>query len=305
MLNKFHWAPLVCALLCHPELQAQYYFYNQTRYDSDIVGELGIQFGGMNCLTDLGGGSGIGKRFIKDLNLGNTKPCMGAYGLIMYRNAVGIKLESSFGNIAAFDSVLKPVASTTHGRYERGLSFRSQVMDFQIGIEIHPLYFKVYDEDAPRLSPYFFFGIGIFSFNPETELKGHWYLLQPLHTEGQGFSELSGRRPYELQQINFPFAAGLRYEISSVVNTRLEINYRILKTDYLDDVSKTYIDPALFYRYLPPQLAFIAVQLADRQSERVQLHVTSPGQQRGNPKNKDSFFSIQMKIGIILGRTLK
>ena len=39
---------------------AQYYFYDENYYDQAILIEVGGSIGAMNCLTDLGGKSGIG-----------------------------------------------------------------------------------------------------------------------------------------------------------------------------------------------------------------------------------------------------
>ena len=51
---------------------AQYYFYDNNYYDNPLIFELGGSIGVMNCLTDLGGNKGVGKKFVKDLNLGKT-----------------------------------------------------------------------------------------------------------------------------------------------------------------------------------------------------------------------------------------
>ncbi|MEI9957877.1 MAG: hypothetical protein WDM90_16615 [Ferruginibacter sp.] len=52
---------------------AQYYFYDNNYYDNPLVYEAGASVGIMNCFTDLGGKKGKGKKFIKDLNLGNSQ----------------------------------------------------------------------------------------------------------------------------------------------------------------------------------------------------------------------------------------
>ncbi|MBS1654151.1 MAG: hypothetical protein JSU05_04830 [Bacteroidetes bacterium] len=284
-------------------IKAQYYFYNSRYYEKAILFELGVSAGGMNCFTDLGGKRGTGKSFIKDLNLKNTRPSLSVYLTGTYKYAVGLKLEATFGSISAYDSILKPVALSTYGRYERNFDFKSKITDLQFAFEIHPLFFKAWNEDPPRWSPYLVAGIGFFSFNPQTKLNGRWYNLQPLHTEGQGFLEYSDRKPYKLQQVNFPLGFGIKYEISALLNTRFEFVHRILTTDYLDDVSTNYINPSLFFNYLPSQQAGIAAQLADRQGDRIPGHITDPGQQRGNSKNNDSYFSFQFKLGVTLGRT--
>jgi hypothetical protein len=276
--------------------QAQYYYHNDKYYGTDITFELGGSVGIMNAMTDLGGKKGIGKGFIKDMNMKVSKPSFSLYAIAIYKEAIGVRLEGTFGSIQSYDSILKKVAPSTFGRYERNLSFRSSITDIQLAAEIHPLFFKTYDEgEAPFFSPYLVAGIGFFSFNPEAKLNGRWYALQPLHTEGQGFTEYPDRKPYKLNQVNIPLGIGLRYEVTSSLSARLEIVHRILFTDYLDDISEeVYIDPSLFYNYLSSTQASIAERLYNRSGYPFK------NAQRGDPKDNDSFFSVQLKIGIAI-----
>ncbi len=303
-MKKNLFALLVLNILLHQTLEAQYYYYNNKYYENAIVVELGGSFGIMNSLTDLGGKKGIGKNFIKDLNWKTAKPSYSIYAIGMYQNMIGVRLEGTFGSVVGYDSILKNVASSTSGRYERNLSFRSKITDVQLAFEIHPLFFKNYsDDDPPVFSPYGVAGLGYYSFNPEANLRGQWYALQPLRTEGQGFREYREREPYKLNQINVALGLGIKYEVNSMINARIEAVHRVLFTDYLDDVSTTYIDPALFYNYLPANRAAIAQQLYSRRGELNPSDVPpSSGDQRGDPKDNDAFFSIQLKVGIVIGR---
>ncbi len=214
----------------------------------------------------------------------------------MYKEAIGARLEVTFGNVGSYDSILKKVGPSTYGRYERNLSFRSNITDIQLVAEVHPLLFKTYDEgEYPSLSPYFVAGLGFFSFNPEAQLNNQWYSLQPLHTEGQGFAEYPDRKTYKLGQFNIPLGIGIKYEITPVINARLEVVHRTLFTDYLDDVSNVdYIDPTLFSNYLSPAQASLAQQLYDRRISTVKNN------QRGDPKDNDAFFTVQIKFGMTL-----
>lgn len=287
--------------MCHCILQtnpagAQYYYHDDKYYENDWIVELGISAGIMNSLTDIGGKKGVGKRFIKDLNWKVSKPSFSLYGIAMYKDFIGARLEATFGTIQSYDSILKKVGSSTFGRYERNLSFKSTIMDIQIVAEVHPFFFKSYDEgEAPFWSPYLVAGIGYFSFNPQAKLNDQWHYLHPLRTEGEGFEEYRDRKIYSLNQVNIPLGIGVKYELSSVINARLEMVYRVLFTDYLDDASqKDYIDPSLFINYLSTQQAAIARQLADRRLSTV------INNQRGDPKDNDAFFTVQFKIGFTL-----
>lgn len=277
---------------------AQYYYHNDKYYSSDLVLEAGGSIGIMNAFTDLGGKKGPGKGFIKDMNLKNSKPSFSLYTVLMYRDAIGFRLEGTFGNVGAYDSILK---DSKEPRYRRNLSFRSKIADFQLSAEIHPLFFKWYDEgEAPYWSPYLVAGIGFFSFNPQASLDGRWYNLQPLHLEGQGFEEYPDRKPYKLNQFNIPLGIGIKYEAGPSLNVRLEMLYRILSTDYLDDVSQPYIDPGLFSKYLQPNQAAIARRLHSRSQELDPANIQKSGSIRGGPDKNDAFFTIQLKVGIAI-----
>jgi hypothetical protein len=284
---------------------AQYYFYDNKYYDSPLMFEIGGSVGVMNCLTDLGGNKGIGKKFVKDLNFGKTRLAGSVYLSAMYEYMFALRLEATFGQVTADDKVLEKVAPTTFGRYERNLNFKSKITDFMLGVEIHPLYIiNRNDEDKapPRFSPYLYGGVGFFSFKPQTTLGGKTVDLQPLSTEGQGFAEYPDRKPYKLNQINIPFGAGIKYELSSTLNLRAEFIYRKLNTDYLDDVSTEYIDPNLYANYFTGAKLTNALLLNDRQYELMPSHITKVGDQRGNPKNNDGFFTFNLKIGYSFGR---
>jgi hypothetical protein len=287
---------------------AQYYFYDNKYYDKAIVYELGGSIGAINCLTDLGGNKGNGKKFVKDLNLGNTQFAGSIYLSATYKNAVAFRLEGTFGQIKAYDSILKKNKASATGRYERNLSFRSTITELMAVVELHPLFiFKKYDDEnggaePPRFSPYLVAGVGYFAFNPQAKLLNTWVNLQPLRTEGQGFAAYPDKKPYKLQQINIPVGAGIKYELSPMLNLRAEFVYRTLSTDYLDDVSTTYADAGLFPAYFNGTTLTNALLLNNRQYELDPTHITNVGDQRGNPKNNDAYFTFNLKIGLIFGR---
>jgi hypothetical protein len=283
---------------------AQYYFYDNKYYDNPLVFELGGSVGAMNSLTDLGGNKGIGKKFVKDINLGKTSVAGSIYLSAMYQYMFAVRLEATFGTVKADDKVLKKVAPSTYGRYERNLSFKSKITDFMLGFEIHPLYIinsNNEDKEPPLISPYLLTGIGFFSFKPQTKLNNKWVDLQPLSTEGQGFAEYPDRKPYKLNQVNIPIGIGAKYDLSPTLNIRAEFVYRKLTTDYLDDVSTQYIDPSLYANYFTGGKLTNALLLNDRQYELTPNHITTEGDQRGNTK-KDAFFTFNLKIGYTFGR---
>jgi hypothetical protein len=302
-MRKLFALALVCGTLFAQSSNAQYYYYNNKYYENSVVFELGATGGVMNALTDLGGKKGVGKNFVKDLRWKTARPSYGVYFMANYLDKMALRLEGTFGEVVGFDSILKSVASTTTGRYERNLSFKSKIAEVQLSLEVHPLMFQDFgNDDPPRMSPYGVIGVGYYSFDPQAELNGNWYRLQPLRLEGQGFSQYPDRKQYQLSQVNLLGGLGLKYEINSQFNARLEFVHRKLFTDYLDDASTGYIDPALFANYLPSNQASIARQLYDRKDELSPGDGSNPSDQRGDPKDNDSYFTIQFKIGMVLGR---
>lgn len=303
MRTKFLFITIL--LFCFFESRSQYYFFNGEYYEKELLVEVGGSFGAMNAFTDLGGRRGVGKKFVKDFNIKNTHVTGGLFVGLMLKNLVGLRVEATFGTVSAYDSILKKVAPTTNGRYERHLEFRSPITEIAALVEIHP--FEIFgnygpDKYPPEVSPYAIFGVGYFHFNPQATLNGSLVDLQPLKTEGQGFTEYPRAKEYTLNQISFPIGAGARYDISSALNIRIELLYRILRTDYLDDVSGKYIDPSVFPNYLSGIRLNEAILLNDRHIPGAVYSTAHPDGVRGNPKNRDGYVTFSIKAGITIGR---
>ena len=292
---------LACLLVCRSlPATCQYYFYNSHYYDALLTADIGLSAGGMNCLTDLGGKHETGKGFIRDLDWRSTHPCSSMFAAINYNNAISIRIAWTSGQVSGCDSMLKRYASIDNGRYQRNLSFRSDIKEISLTAELY-LRSLFSGADAPLL-PYLIAGIGSFSFHPQTSLRNSWINLEQLHTEGQGFEEYADRKTYASRQLNIPLGGGVKYELSPLLNLRFELLYRHLFTDYLDDVSTSYINPALFDRNLPPHFAALAKELADRRRGAGSGYHVQEGGIRGNGKKKDAFLSVDIRCSFVLGR---
>ncbi|MES2890511.1 MAG: hypothetical protein V4725_00820 [Bacteroidota bacterium] len=297
-------------LLNSQKAQAQFSWNDE---EKPLLYEAGISAGIMNCLTDLGGNAGKGAPFLKDLNIGNNRLNGSLYFSAIYKYMIGFRLEGTIGQVKAYDSILKDVAATSQGRYQRNLHFRSKIHEVSAVAELHLLtMFREFvlredrnAEGPPRFSPYFLGGIGFFSFNPQASLRGNWINLEPLRTEGQGFSEYPDRTPYKLNGICIPLGAGIKYEVNPALGIRLEVIHRVLSTDYLDDVSTRYINPNVFQKY------FSGVQLQNvmdlKSNDRVNpggpdgTYRKSEGGRRGDPTDTDAYFTLNLKFGLTIG----
>ncbi|HYM92594.1 MAG TPA: hypothetical protein VET23_00510 [Chitinophagaceae bacterium] len=115
-------------------------------------------------------------------------------------------------------------------------------------------------------------------------------------------AEYPNRKPYSLTQLEIPMGFGVKYYVKENMYIGFEILHRKTFTDYIDDVSTTYIDPALFDKYLTPSQAIIAKQM-EYKGNLVNPSLNRPNinEQRGNPKQNDAFFSGILRLGWRLG----
>jgi hypothetical protein len=293
-----------CLLTLTFQAHSQFYFFNERWYESDFCWEAGVSTGGMNCLTDLGGKSGTGRSFIKDVNWQSTRHSGSIYTVLTYRDLLAARLQWFFGEVTAADSILENDGSAAYGRYLRNLHFRSDIIESALLLEFHPLQLgsQWNEKVSAVISPYVLTGIGHFSFNPQAKVNNAWVNLPELHTEGQGMAAYPHRKPYRLRQVNVPLGLGIRYQAGPVLSARFEILYRKLWTDYLDDVSTTYIEPGHFTQHFNQPVARLASKLADRRRFEPSGVMPEPGAIRGNPENNDTYFSFMLKVSVTLGR---
>ncbi len=87
------------------------------------------------------------------------------------------------------------------------------------------------------------------------------FFLRGLGTEGQGNAAYPDRKPYGSMGICLPFGVGAKYAINPRMNIGVEISHRFTNTDYLDDVSKTYVG---IDRFLPVPMEIRQLRNASR-----------------------------------------
>ena len=279
-------------------------------FGEKVKWEVGINFGPSFFLGDLGGNSGKGTNNIKDVNLEFTKMMKGVFVTMYPRNWVGIRLAADITYLEGSDDIITTTGIDELWRKQRNLDFKTNIFEAYVAVEIFPsMLFRRNTEYEPKLRPYVLAGIGVFHFNPKgsiTNASGDksWHYLQPLKLEGQGMPEYPNSKPYKLTQFNIPIGAGLKYYLSERINLSSEVLYRKTFTDYIDDVSRNYIDPNNYNKYLSATDAALAYKLSDKS-----IGIIYPGMtrypadtQRGDPKDGDTYFSIVLKLGIRLGQ---
>ncbi len=306
-LHKFVGKHILLLLICF--ITGSQSFSQALFFGEKIKWEVGFNFGPSFFLGDLGGNSGKGTNDIKDINLEFTKMMKGVFVTMYPKGWVGLRLAADVTYLEGSDDIINTTGINELYRKERNLDFKSTVLEGYLALELFPtMMLRRNTEYEPKLRPYGLVGVGLFHFNPKgslTDASGNktWHALQPLKLEGQGMTEYPNSKPYKLTQINIPIGAGLKFYASDRINLSAEVLYRKTFTDYIDDVSKNYIDPAKFNKYLSAEDAALASKLSDKSIPIIFPGMSRfpEGNQRGDPKDGDTYLSLVMKVGIRLG----
>ncbi len=306
------------------------WFPEQNRYNM-----IGVTLGAMNYYGDLAPSSSM---ISTDLSL--TRPAIG----LVYSHRFGPRyaLTGSFtyGAIRGSDQdSADPDDENAVFRYNRNLSFRNRIKELAIIAS-----FDLWPNSATYISrvqwtPYAFAGLAVFHHNPQAkapdfavdgvtplEKGGEWVDLQPLGTEGQHASLREsdvnyGAKPYKLIQLAIPFGVGARFRLNQLMDFSVEFGFRYLFTDYLDDVSKNYVDLGVFgdnelakaLSYRSNELPGIADQLVSLPStvdghDRVYNVLPGYGHEmvwnkRGGQDDRDIYTMTTFKLTYIYGKT--
>ena len=206
-----------------------------------------------------------------------------SYGIYMRRRMssyIALKAVANYTKIGYDDKYNTSVPF----ELERNLNFKSNIFEVAVQAEFNFFRFITGDKNY-RFTPYLTGGIGVFYYNPYTTYKGIEYDLRPLGTEGQnaGFAD----RKYSKFSGCVPIGAGVKYWLAPGVNLTFEIADRITFTDYLDDVSATYVGAEKF-----PQTTYNkpARAIQDRSTEiNSGVPLGRAGKQRGNSSSQDQY----------------
>ncbi len=242
--------------------------------------EIGLMIGGMNYIGDLNNQS----------MLGRLRPAIG--GLFRYNLGQRwvLQFSGAYGQIEGGNpDVIR----------NRNLSFRSSIIEGSIQIQFNFLPFG-FGHGGYRWTPYLFCGFGFFGFNPKTQYTDpitgvtDWYELQPLGTEGQGNPKYSERMPYSLVEKMIPFGLGIKWKPTQYFSLGVEYGFRKTWTDYLDDVSTTYVEQEV----LIENGGKIAGVLSDRTNEIISGYINPAGLKRGDDSLNDwfAFFGITATV---------
>ncbi|MDQ3277235.1 MAG: hypothetical protein M3Q06_02850 [Bacteroidota bacterium] len=267
--------------------------------------EAGVGVGPLFFLGDLGGNFGRGTTLVKDVNIPTTNLSVGAHINVYPTEWLGFRFAFNSGRLDGADSLINEKGGAEISRKVRNLHFRSKLTEAYAALEFYPTVFiEQYDGLQGKLRPYGVLGVGVFKFNPQTQYYSpngttRWVNLHDLRTEGQGMAEYPDRKQYSLTQVEVPMGVGAKYYVTEGMYIGMEILHRKTFTDYIDDISTSYINPDLFNKYLLPEDAAVARQVYYRGFTANSR--PSDGEMRGQRRNNDAFFSTLVRCGWRLG----
>ncbi len=187
-------------------------------------------------------------------------------------------------------------------RNARNLNFKTSVFELQQRIEV--ILFSV-ERFAPtyklpgarngksRNQQYYIFGgVGASFFNPKGKYNDEWVALRPLKLEGQA-------KPYSPIAFTAPMGFGMRLGLGPQWRIGFEASYNVVFSDYMDDVSTVYADPASFS---DPTAAYLsnpsdpAITVNPPNGSVGGYNWFGAGYQRGDNKQRDSYYRFNVVI---------
>jgi len=200
-------------------------------------------------------------------------------------NVFRVNLKLMVGQIGGDDA-----DASLDDRKIRNLSFDSPIYEAGINTEISLNAF-LKKMDKYGINIYYTTGINVFKFSPKATLQrpsGKFDLidLQPLGTEGQGLPGYDDK--YGLVQINIPFGVGFKFQLFDNIELGFEFVPRLTFTDFLDDVSGSYVA----YDELMAANRPLTALLANRTGEYLGTNPikVETGTPRGDPTGNDWYF---------------
>ena len=252
-------------------------------------GEIGVSAGLAHYFGDLN----------TNVGLKRPKPSIGLFFRKQFGDYVNMRVAGRFAQLGYDDLYDKDETSYQH---QRGLEFNTNIFEFSVQGDFN--FFK-YVPGSPiyGFTPYLTLGLGLFSYDPyATDSTGEKVYLRMQHTEGQPTD-------YSTMSICVPFGVGIKYSVNPKVNLHFELVHRFTSTDYLDDVSSTYVgltDAAgvrnpIFYDANGALTK--AGELQDRSVERggASTPLGVAGRQRGWSKQKDQYIMAEVGLSINIG----
>lgn len=271
-----------------------------------------------------------------------TRPGFGVSTNVRIGKALSARLGFMWGQISSNDyQVADPDDRNSVYRYARNLHFRNNVKDLSL-VAVYDIFPNPYTVSLRQsFTPYVFAGISVFHHNPrglapsqavlypgnvltadQIPQSGEWVALRPLRTEGRSYGSIA---------FSIPLGAGVRFRVNQLIDIEAEVNYRVLFTDYLDDVSTNYVDKGTLDGDLAKIMSDRSLEPTDAVSGETRddlfregnginpnlatytgadgveyIHLPGYGQEgakRGSPSDNDVYLTTTVRVVFMLGRS--
>ena len=250
-----------------------------------LAGEFGIGLGAAHYFGDLN----------TVTNLNRPKPAATVFFRKYLGNYIAARAGFSFAQLGYSDRYNSNLVQR-----QRNLSFNTNIWEATVQGDFNFFRFMP-QEPGLNFTPYVTLGAGLFSYDPYAYLGGERYYFRelPVGTEGQNSPLYPDRKMYGSTALCIPFGGGFKYAMAGGrFNLTFEVLHRFTNTDYLDDVSKTYVDPNAFPK--PPGGFSPAELLSDRSGE-IGAPIGLPGRQRGSgSRQKDQYVTAMVMVSFNL-----
>ena len=246
----------------------------------------GIRAGATNFLGDIGSGD-LARGFVMNMELSDTRWAAGAFVRYRFHPLFAVQGAFTYGRIEGMDS-----NSDNRARRGRNLNFTNDIFDLDVKFEYYPQILSVSDVGfrgryQTDYQTYFFIGAGALLHNPKGQYlgQGDKVKLRPLMTEGERYS------PVVFQM---PFGGGFFFTTKRQHRIGFEYQWSWTFTDYLDDISGTYVahDPGSQADLMANQ--YIGVGGVP---DAVQY---GPGSPRGDPTDRDNYMFMTVSYSYLI-----
>jgi hypothetical protein len=194
----------------------------------------------------------------------------------------GYRFGATYTELTAADST-----SPIQAHRLRNLNFTTNLFELHGAIELNM--FNC-DPEHSFITPYGFVGISALYFNPYTgDAADNKVYLKPLATEGQGLIPYPDRRPYNLGALAMPMGGGLKILFGKKVYVAAELGYRMAFTDYIDDVSRSFVNYDTIMKYKGQQSVDLSYRADELKNGQEKLYPKF-GDIRGDGRPRDWYW---------------
>ncbi len=253
--------------------------------------DIGFRLGVANYLGEIGGKEKDRRNFVWDMKVPQSRISASVFGRYKFNDYLAVNAAFNYSRITGDDNL-----STNQGRVGRNLRFRNDILDFTARAEGY--LYKINDVGNRgryyvSFETYAHAGLNVFYSNPKGSLDGDtWTALRPLTTEG-----------FEYKQVGLGIPVGLGFYFTIKRKHRIGWDLSVVTTftDYLDDISDVYVDPAT----LSPEGAALANQSAAITNDPSILANYAPPSEgnigkRGDPTHNDTYLNMNLSYSYVL-----